>query len=233
MPQPEELPKKQPAEIHVEGIPRYAGDITASLDQGLLMQDTHVTRGKQTGSNLHIHAGSQADLVFLQRQNRRLVNIPELLEAATEARTPNGVRVEARVVSFENMTVAEQMKVVYAHVVSPSLVRSRPWPHTCARAYTHTPTPTPKPTPVHAHTPALTSTPHTGRALLPPVRGRHGGWATVEYVYEAWVHVTVDRLAELEGRLLRAVCSNSGCQICADHHSREYNTGLDKSNPAL
>ena len=66
MPQAEELPKNQPAEIHVEGIPRYAGEISTLLDQGLLLVDTRPMRGKQSGNKLQIHVGSQADLVFLE-----------------------------------------------------------------------------------------------------------------------------------------------------------------------
>ncbi|MCZ6830764.1 MAG: DUF1631 family protein [Gammaproteobacteria bacterium] len=85
MPKAEELPKKQPAEIHVEGIPRYAGEISAFLDQALLMIDTRVMQGKQTGDKLQIHAGSQADLVFreLFDEDGSPIIVPVTLESAT------------------------------------------------------------------------------------------------------------------------------------------------------
>ena len=65
MPKAEELPKKQPAEIHVDGIPRYAGGVSALIEQGLLLVGARLMRGKQNGDQLQIHTGSQADLVFL------------------------------------------------------------------------------------------------------------------------------------------------------------------------
>jgi diguanylate cyclase (GGDEF)-like protein len=66
MSQAEKLPKNQPAEVHVDGIPLFAGEISALLDQGLLMSDARPTRGKQTDSTFNVPVGSKGELIFQQ-----------------------------------------------------------------------------------------------------------------------------------------------------------------------
>jgi hypothetical protein len=65
MSEPEQLEKSQPAEIHVDGIPQYAGDVSIALDQGLVLTDARPMRGKLSGA-LNIHPGTKGDLVFLE-----------------------------------------------------------------------------------------------------------------------------------------------------------------------
>ncbi len=65
MSEAEQLEKNQPAEIHVDGIPQYTGEVSAALDQGLILTDTRPMRGKLSGA-LNIHPGTKGDLVFLE-----------------------------------------------------------------------------------------------------------------------------------------------------------------------
>ncbi len=53
------------AELHLEGIPQYAGDINAIMEQGLQMAGTRRLRGKQISKTVNVPAGAKADLVFL------------------------------------------------------------------------------------------------------------------------------------------------------------------------
>ena len=64
MSEAEKLPKNQPAEIHVDGIPQYAGEISATTGEGLLFSDARLMRGKQQGPDIEVHAGAKGDLVF-------------------------------------------------------------------------------------------------------------------------------------------------------------------------
>jgi diguanylate cyclase (GGDEF)-like protein len=64
MSEAEKLPKNQPAEIHVDGIPLYAGEISATLDQGLLLSESRPMRGKQKGPTIDVDPGAEGDLIF-------------------------------------------------------------------------------------------------------------------------------------------------------------------------
>ena len=64
MPEAEKLPFIHPAEVHIDGIPQFSGDISASLQQGLVMTDARPMRGKQTGESLKVFPGDKGDLVF-------------------------------------------------------------------------------------------------------------------------------------------------------------------------
>lgn len=64
MPEAEKLPVSQPAEVYVDGIPLIAGEISASLQGGLLMSDARPMRGKKTSQPLKISPGDEGDLVF-------------------------------------------------------------------------------------------------------------------------------------------------------------------------
>jgi diguanylate cyclase (GGDEF)-like protein len=59
------LPKNQPAEIHFDGIPQYAGEISATISQGLLLSGVRIMRGEQQGPDIEIHPGATGDLVLL------------------------------------------------------------------------------------------------------------------------------------------------------------------------
>jgi len=64
MSEAEKLPKNQPAEVHVDGIPLFAGEISATLEQGLVMSEARLKRGKQTGSAINVPVGSRGELIF-------------------------------------------------------------------------------------------------------------------------------------------------------------------------
>ena len=64
MSEAEKLPKNQPAEIHIDGIPQYAGEISATLEQGLLMSDTRSLLDKQIDADPSVHKGARGDLIF-------------------------------------------------------------------------------------------------------------------------------------------------------------------------
>ena len=66
MPEAEQLPKNQPAEVHVDGIPLFTGEISAALDQGLLMIDAKPMRGKIVGKTINVPTGAAGELVFKQ-----------------------------------------------------------------------------------------------------------------------------------------------------------------------
>jgi len=60
----EKLPKNQPAEIHIDGVPVYVGEISEILEHGLLMSETRTLRDKQTPGTINVQAGAEGDLVF-------------------------------------------------------------------------------------------------------------------------------------------------------------------------
>ncbi len=66
MPEAEQLPQNQPAEVHVDGIPLFAGEISAALDQGLLMTNAKPMRGKIVGTTINVPTGAAGELVFKQ-----------------------------------------------------------------------------------------------------------------------------------------------------------------------
>ncbi|MEM0954006.1 MAG: DUF1631 family protein [Pseudomonadota bacterium] len=61
----EKLSTTHAAELHMDGIPQYAGNIVTVMEQGLQMADTRRLRGKQHGKTVSVHDGAKADLVFL------------------------------------------------------------------------------------------------------------------------------------------------------------------------
>ena len=60
----EKLTQNQPAEIHVDGIPVYVGEISEILAQGLLMSETLAPGGTEDSDSISIHPGAPGDLVF-------------------------------------------------------------------------------------------------------------------------------------------------------------------------
>ncbi|MEE4660041.1 MAG: DUF1631 family protein, partial [Halieaceae bacterium] len=61
----EQLSTTHAAELHMDGIPQYAGNIVSMMEQGLQMAETRRLRGKQLGKSVSVHEGAKADLVFL------------------------------------------------------------------------------------------------------------------------------------------------------------------------
>ena len=65
----EKLPKNQPAEIHVNGIAQYVGEISATLDQGVLLSEARSTGDEQSGQNIEADPGTEGDLVLQELFN--------------------------------------------------------------------------------------------------------------------------------------------------------------------
>ncbi len=71
MSEAEKLPKNQPAEIHLNGIPRYAGEISVIKGERLLLSEARPMRGKQLGPVIEVRPGAKGDLLFRELFDER------------------------------------------------------------------------------------------------------------------------------------------------------------------
>jgi diguanylate cyclase (GGDEF)-like protein len=109
MSEAEKLPKNQPAEIHVDGIPQYAGEISATTGQGLLLSEARAMRGKQRGPDIEVHPGAGGDLVFqeLFDDDGKQLSIPVSIVGAEGIDITLDFRDEAAVIAG---TLLKQLK---------------------------------------------------------------------------------------------------------------------------
>ena len=70
MSQAKSLPKSHAAELHLEGVAHYSGDIDATVGESLRMSNTAQLQGKQSGSGVNVHPGASAQLVFKDLFNK-------------------------------------------------------------------------------------------------------------------------------------------------------------------
>jgi diguanylate cyclase (GGDEF)-like protein len=81
----EKLTQNQPAEIHIDGMPLYVGEISEILDQGLLMSETHTLASQDDSEDIHVHEGAGGDLIFkeLYDEEGKGVVVPVTLVGAS------------------------------------------------------------------------------------------------------------------------------------------------------
>jgi diguanylate cyclase (GGDEF)-like protein len=83
----EKLPQNQPAEIHIDGMPMYAGVVSGILERGLLMSESEALQGTQAGRDIAVQQGARGDLVLktLFDDDGEQIVIPIVLTGASVA----------------------------------------------------------------------------------------------------------------------------------------------------